>query len=293
MSRTESAAREAATPSRTHRTAPDGAARLAAYLDGGLNAVEGWLDPFSARIAAALGAAQTERGVTGALGEIGVHHGRLFILLHLLAVAGEKSFAVDVFADQDANVDRSGRADEGVFLANLDRHAGARERLEIFACDSNSLTAEAVSARTGPARLVSVDGGHTAETTESDLRLVDALLLEGGIAILDDYFNPHWPDVSVGAARYFLTGAPALKPFLVTPGKVFLVKGDAAPYREAVQKGFAWRRVKDQVMFGAPIGIYGFEPDGTADRLKQRLAAGPLGDYIRPGYRALRRILGR
>ena len=44
-----------------------------AYIAGGMDAVEGWLHPFSARAIAALAEIQTEADVHGAIGEIGVH----------------------------------------------------------------------------------------------------------------------------------------------------------------------------------------------------------------------------
>ena len=178
---------------------------LEAYLSRGMNQVQGWLDSFSARAVAAIGREQQRLGLTGAVGEIGVHHGRLFILLYLLSAPEERAFAVDVFSDQTRNVDESGRGNEAIFLSNLFRHAGGSERVELFACDSNQLRPEDIKSRVGRCRLISVDGGHTADTTENDLRLADALLIEGGVCILDDYFNPMWPDVSSGAARYFLS----------------------------------------------------------------------------------------
>ena len=45
-------------------------------------AVKGWLDPYSAEVIAELGRFQAADGVAGSVGEIGVHHGRLFILLN-------------------------------------------------------------------------------------------------------------------------------------------------------------------------------------------------------------------
>ena len=55
--------------------------RLQRYLNEGLGRVEGWLDPRSAKVIAALGEYQTAQGIRGAVGEIGVHHGKLLVLL--------------------------------------------------------------------------------------------------------------------------------------------------------------------------------------------------------------------
>ena len=82
--------------------------QLQRYLSDGLGQVEGWLDPRSAKVIAALGEYQTAQGIRGAVGEIGVHHGKLLVLLDLIKAKGEISFAVDLFDDQQLNVDQSG-----------------------------------------------------------------------------------------------------------------------------------------------------------------------------------------
>jgi hypothetical protein len=239
-----------------------------------------------------LGATQTELGLRGSVGEIGVHHGRLFILLYLMCTGAERAFAVDVFADQERNVDGSGRGNEAIFTRNLERHAGTRDRLDLFPCDSNTLAPSEIEARTGRCRMISIDGGHTAATTENDLRLAEDLLMEGGIAVLDDYFNPLFPDVSTGAARYFSSAGRRLAPFLITPGKLFLCAGSPDAYLASVWRTFAWRRVKESAMFGSPVVVYGIDPPRLVDRLVLRVAAGPLRPYLRPAYRAVRRVIG-
>ena len=70
-----------------------------------------------------LGKAQLEMGIAGHVAEIGVHHGRSFILLALLARAGEKAVAIDVFEQQELNVDRSGRGDLAQLRENVARFA--------------------------------------------------------------------------------------------------------------------------------------------------------------------------
>lgn len=55
------------------------------YLRRDMKRVEGWLDPLTARIIAALGRHQTAGGLSGAVGEIGVHHGKLWLVLDHVA----------------------------------------------------------------------------------------------------------------------------------------------------------------------------------------------------------------
>lgn len=92
-----------------------------AYLRRGCRNVGGWLFPYSARFIDSLLALQLESGVRGAVGEIGVHHGKLFILLALGRRPDEAAFAIDVFGDQHLNTDASGAGDRDIFVANTRR----------------------------------------------------------------------------------------------------------------------------------------------------------------------------
>jgi hypothetical protein len=56
----------------------------------------------------ALTAKQHELGLYGAVGEIGVHHGKFLIPIIGNALAGEPAVALDLFEDQSGNVDTSG-----------------------------------------------------------------------------------------------------------------------------------------------------------------------------------------
>src|SRR4051812_45417818 len=158
------------------------------------NAVKGWLDPYSAEVIAELGCVQEAQGVAGAVGEIGVHEGRLFILLRLLRQPGEKSIAIDVFEDQHLNVDRSGRGNLGRFEHNVETWSG-HDGLVIIQKSSLDVPPNELLERGGEFRLFSVDGGHTEECAYSDLRLAEAVLAPAGIIILDDFSNHHWPSV--------------------------------------------------------------------------------------------------
>lgn len=201
------------------------ARRIARYSRRGHRRVEGWLTPLDARLIRAVGAAQEGFGIYGGVGEIGVHHGKLFILLYLLLRQNERGIAIDIFDRQELNVDRSGKGNLDRFLKNTTRCAGRLDALEFLEKNSRSATADEILQKLGqPARLFSVDGGHTAELTLNDLTLADETLCPGGIAILDDCFNRHWPAVSEGLATFMSTGSGRMVPFAIGENKVLLCR---------------------------------------------------------------------
>lgn len=248
------------------------------YLGGGLRRVEGWLDGFSARAIDALARRQHDLGLTGGVGEIGVHHGKFFLLLYLATTAPEKACAIDIFEQQELNPDASGRGDRERFLANLDRHAGTREGVAIIARSSLEIAPEEILEACGPTRLFSVDGGHTDDCTLNDLRLAEAVSTPHGIVVLDDFFNQPWPGVASGAARYLLDPATALRPFAILPNKLLLARPDwHRRYAEALAAAFPRRLDKTAVMFGSEVLLLGTREPG----LRRLIAYSPFAETAR------------
>ena len=265
---------------------------VARYLTFGQRKVEGWLDPDSADVIAALGDIQRAAGYHGAVGEIGVHHGKLFILLLLLTAWDEVGFAIDIFEQQHLNIDRSGHGDREKFLDNVRRWAGNDRKVRIIACSSLEVRREDIVEQCGDVRLASIDGGHTKECTVNDLRLIESVLTEQGIVIVDDYFNSHWPDVSAGVAEYLLDRKSRLLPFVISPNKLYLTAGtNSAFYRAQLRQRF--NVFKTSRMFGAEVDIYQFTPTkpDLIGYLKLTLKEGPAGPYLLTAKRAVRHLL--
>jgi hypothetical protein len=208
------------------------------YRLAGHRFVEGWLHPEVLDVLKVLDTAQRERGIQGSIAEIGVHHGKLFIGLHLLREQAGTSLAIDLFEDQDLNVDQSGRGSLRKFKSNLDRwtdNAG----IVMHSGDSTKLSgADVLSMAGSPIRLFSVDGGHTEETVHKDMLTAEESIASGGIVIADDVFNSQWPGVVVGTIRYMDAGG-ALEPFAIGLNKVFFATAEHAPeYRSAIRTAF-------------------------------------------------------
>src|SRR5258708_20065236 len=150
--------------------------------------------------------------------------------------------------------------------------------------------------RSGRCRLLSIDGGHTAECTLNDLRLAEHVVTDFGVVILDDYFNPSWPDVTTGAAQFFGDNCTTLRPFAITPNKIYLTP---QPYHalyfpelRATQSDF---HEKDSRMFGVPVAIFGVEPEThrLGKRLKRWLKDSAAGPRLVAARQRLRVATGR
>lgn len=193
------------------------------YVKEGSESVAGWVEPAIWPLVAAFHVLQTELKVAGPALEIGVHHGKFLLGLEQLIDQGETVIGIDIFGDQHLNVDASGSGDQAAFDANVAKFAAHPSRVLAWSADSLTLDAAAVlrAASGRRFRLISIDGGHTAEHTQSDLRLVEQVLAPGGLVFLDDYYNADWPGVHEGFIRYLGT-APPLVPLASYANKMIL-----------------------------------------------------------------------
>ena len=128
--------------------------------------------------------------------------------------------AVDIFGDQDKNVDGSGAGDRAIFERNAAHYAPAAA-LDILQSSSLDLAGDAFTTRRF--RFLSIDGGHTAEVTANDLRLAEQTLIPGGVVALDDILSHHWTGVLTGLAEYLKSGG-TLVPFALVPNKLLLAQ---------------------------------------------------------------------
>jgi len=196
------------------------ASALQRYIARGHKRVDGWLNASAVDVIVRLAGIQKRLKIHGPVSEIGIHHGRLFILLHLLTESPELSVAFDLFRRQEENVDGSGNGDVESFRKNLLKHGCDLTRIKIYAANSMQLSASTVIKESaGAIRLFSVDGGHTAMLTYHDLELAAGSLCEGGLVILDDFFNPDWPGVAEGASRFLLERPGKLHPVVIVGNK--------------------------------------------------------------------------
>lgn len=199
---------------------------LEKYVARSMDTVQGYLTSLDARLIAALLSFQGENDIKGHLCEVGVHHGRLFLLLALARRAGERALAIDLFEDDaiNENTRHAGR-DRGL-LVNARRLGIELSEEETYKTSSLDVTASDILARTtGRIRFFSVDGCHLFREVENDLRLAEATLTADGIIAVDDFFNPNWADVSFATYDFFRQADRV--PFAIT-SKLYLAAPEAA-----------------------------------------------------------------
>jgi hypothetical protein len=195
--------------------------KLRTYIEKGKKSVAGWLEPLALKVISSISEEQDVLQLRGAICEIGVHKGRLLVLLKLLAKSDEQVVGCDLFelmGDLEAAYGKYDRAAlENTFL----RHADL-ENLKLIACVSTRLSSEdALREVQSRVRLFSIDGGHDAEVALSNLRVARVVLLQGGVVVVDDVFNEQWCGVAEAVCRVMLEER-ALVPFLAAGNKLLL-----------------------------------------------------------------------
>ena len=203
-----------------------------AFIEGPLEAIPGWLNKITAAATVSLLLAQESVLSQGAFLEIGVYGGRYFSLL--ARHAGRRSakvIGIDIFTSFSTD-----RVKE--FIAN----ALQRELAPIFKLQTgmsqNSTPRELESFAEGKYRFIHIDGSHEAEAVLADLELCDAVLGEGGIIAIDDFYSPYDAGVTQAFFKFQITRGEPLVAFAYVANKAFACRRAYAPHYRAALEGF-------------------------------------------------------
>lgn len=228
--------------------------------------VDGWLDKTTAIISNGLMRHQSAVGLTGPVCEIGVHHGKYFIALACGLCPNEKGIAIDLFENQEENIDHSGLGDRGMFDRNVARFLYPPS-ITVISANSARLSSDDIS-KHGAIRFFSVDGGHTEAITLNDLHLAERTIGTGGIVALDDILHQGWTGVISGYARYRQEGGK-LRAFALVPNKLLLTdEGSATSYRNFMRTEFvSFAGRQDMEFIGDIIDLYVPPPPPRPGRL--------------------------
>jgi hypothetical protein len=210
------------------------------YCLRGHRTVRGWLQPGALSVLWSILEIHERADIRGDVAEIGVYHGRLFVMFALSLRSDERAHAIDPFTMPATGPFRA------QFEANL-----AAAAIDPICTDVHEMLSEAIeigsaSRYLGTApRLISIDGAHTRENVMHDLSLAEECLSQQGIVAVDDFFNPWCADLSEGVFEYLrhnrnlvaVALADSSGPRATGAPKLFLARPDSAEmYREALKE---------------------------------------------------------
>lgn len=141
------------------------------------------------------------------------------------------------------------RPDEKFFLIDCSNHLDdAKRNLDpllqgrgVYHKQRSALmTPESIGLRLRSARWVHIDGGHTGNDVVTDIELCEKLLSDDGVMVLDDFFNPMYPQLTEAVYSYLAQNRYKLTMFLVGYNKAYLSRpGSVWCYRTLMKNGLA------------------------------------------------------
>jgi len=199
--------------------------------DAQIDAIPGWFQDYDVDLFRLLLDRTAEVG--GDLAELGTYLGKSAVLIGGSLQPGERFTVVDLFgaeavadANQAENDDQYAGLTRAAFEENYRAVHG--ELPEVVTGLSGSVVDHAPH---GTHRFVHVDAGHLYDNVVEDIAAARTLLRSEGVVVFDDVRSEHTPGV---AAAVWRATADGLRPFAVTPVKLYATFGDPGPWFRAV-----------------------------------------------------------
>lgn len=208
--------------------------KLIHYLETGSRDVQGYLQNGAASLIWSLFDVQDELNITGNIAEIGVYHGKLFVMLCHGLNQGERAFAIDLFDSEPEILGIKTEEDRQRFSAdNLIQHLRDNEIgddiAQLIAANSQKLTSADLLAKFGGAniRLFSIDGDHSFEGVHHELSLAASTLAPEGVVMIDDLFNTLCPSQTEAIIDFFRDDSHDLEPVAIVASNGPITTGAA------------------------------------------------------------------
>jgi hypothetical protein len=162
-----------------------------------LSKISGWLSRVDYEVFCTLLEYQIKAGYHGSIVEIGTHHGKSFVPM-ALSNECSNTYVIDIFENQQNNIDFSGSGSRDIFLKTMSYFSIATDKIFIDARMSTDVSQDDIEEKVGKSRFFHIDGGHHLEAIINDVNLAFGVIKESGIIAIDDVFRPEWPEVSMG-----------------------------------------------------------------------------------------------
>ncbi|MCI0540454.1 MAG: class I SAM-dependent methyltransferase [Verrucomicrobiales bacterium] len=209
---------------------------------------EGWFAPDLLEVILSISELQWAAGCRGWLVEWGVHHGRGLAALALAAGPNDHVLGIDCFDRQELNRCGSGMGNLAATRRTLDAVLGPDHQVCLHSTDLRSFgTPELVKllrvlpGGNAPIRIAHIDGDHTESGAMNDLGCAQAAMDSFGIVLLDDVFNPDWPEVGA-AFHQFLARHGEWRAVGWAYGRAVLCRDEVAGSVQQVLKKFRYRK---------------------------------------------------
>ncbi|MCI0364499.1 MAG: class I SAM-dependent methyltransferase, partial [Phycisphaerales bacterium] len=191
---------------------------------------------------------QSAAGCHGWLVEWGVHHGRGLAALALAAGPDDHVLGIDCFDRQELNRCGSGKGNLAATQSTLAAVLGPGHRVQLHSTDLRLFRAaelvELLRTLPGgyaPIRIAHIDGDHTEQGAMNDLCCACASMDPNGIMLLDDVFNPDWPEVGMAFHR-FLARHSQWRAVGWAYGRALLCREGVAGRVREILKGFPFKK---------------------------------------------------
>jgi hypothetical protein len=179
--------------------------------------VDGWFDNRAAAMWDALLSHQRANLISGDLLEIGVWHGKSALLAAMHCGAQEKLLLVDPLPLQAA-------------VDVIEKSAPGTQWLTFQGLSNWLLRDQLYQAGAKSYRWIHIDGEHTAQAVNSDLKIANHLLSDDGVVVLDDFFSESYPQITQALFSYLHSNPSEFSFFLCGGGKGYLCRPMKAPF---------------------------------------------------------------
>ena len=181
-----------------------------------ISQIEGWFNLGSLRVWDAFLSHQAAQSLTGNMLEIGVWKGRSAVVLASYMAPSERLFLVDLYLKKD-DILKSLSS----ISCDLDQVALLQTRSKLIKSSQEFHSMEE------KCRWIHIDGQHAGYSVWHDMAISDQCLAPKGLLVLDDFFSPAYPQITVAALDFLTRNPYALRLLLVGHNKAYFCRPDA------------------------------------------------------------------